>query len=57
MIASARVGSPTTSYKRSKGSWLVIKEGALIVAIINNLEEISALLVIERFGSPIVNNQ
>jgi hypothetical protein len=33
------------------------KEGALIVAIVNNLEEMSALLMIERFGSPIVNNE
>ncbi len=56
-MASARVGSPITSCQRLTGTWLVIKQRAAIVAAVDDLEQIAALLGVERLRSPIVDDQ
>ena len=56
-MASAMVGLPMISYQRSTGSWLVTMERARLVAILDDLEQIAALLGVERLGSPVVEDE
>jgi hypothetical protein len=51
------VGSPITSCQRFTGTWLVISSDPRSQRSFDDLEQIAALLGIERFRAPIVDDQ
>ena len=49
-MASASVGLPTTSYQRSTGTWLVMISDPAFVAILDDFQQVAALLGGQRLG-------
>jgi hypothetical protein len=51
------VGFPRISYQRFDGSWLVTIIERDFVSILDDFEQIAALVGIQRFRSPVVQDQ
>ena len=56
-MASATVGFAIVSCQCSTGSWLVMMCGAAVVPVIDNLQEIVALIGSKRREAPIIEDQ